>query len=127
MIPRLDRRASRVPLAEGKTRSQDRYCAQDHSTKPAAVSVRNSLEAVPPKAGKKPKKKQRLGQGSEEFQAEKAQFPCGFLATDPGRNRRSLVGDEVRGRRRRRNGELNNLFHLKKMRGGYAGARGADV
>jgi hypothetical protein len=68
------------------------------------------------------------GKGVEEFQAKKLEIAGCLLAEHPGRNGRSFVGDQARGRGRGGgNGELYKLFVLKDMGRGDASASGADI
>ena len=63
-----------------------------------------------------------------ELQTEQAEIPSRLLAKDASGNGRCFVGNQpCRGRRWRWNGQLNNLFCLKDMRGCNAGAGRADI
>jgi hypothetical protein len=70
----------------------------------------------------------QLGKRVHELQTEKAKIASGFLAQHPSGNRRRLVGNQARGRGGRRgNGQLNNLFGLKDMRGSDTGTGRANI
>jgi len=63
-----------------------------------------------------------------EFQAEEAKIACRFLAQNASGDRRSFIGNQSGGGRRRgRDCQLNKLFRLKEMRGCNTGAAGTYV
>ena len=63
-----------------------------------------------------------------KFQAKKAEIADRFLAKNASRDGRSFIGHQARRRRRGSwDGQLDNLFQLKEMGAGNAGAGRADV
>jgi hypothetical protein len=70
----------------------------------------------------------QLGKRVNELQTEKAKIASGFLAQHASGNRRRLVGNQARSRGGGRgNGQLNNLFRLKDMRGSDTGTGRANI
>jgi hypothetical protein len=64
----------------------------------------------------------------DELQAEEAEVSGGFLTENTSGNGGCLVGDQAGGGRRRSgDGQLDNLFCLKDMRGRDTGSAGADI
>jgi len=63
-----------------------------------------------------------------ELYSEQAKIAGRFLAEHASGDGRSFVWDQPRGRRRGRgDGQLNNLFRLKDMRGSDAGTCAANI
>src|SRR5882757_6348242 len=70
----------------------------------------------------------KLREGVNELYSEKAQIAGRLLAPHASRDGRSFIRHQARCRRRGRgNGQLDNLFSLKHMRGSDTGTCGADI
>ena len=116
----LDAKVHSLRLQVGVTIAQTRIHQRKKSRNGSAIgaieaSVRSSTGM-------------QLGKRVNELQTEKAKIASGFLAQHASGNRRRLVGNQARSRGGRRgNGQLNNLFRLKDMRGSDTGTGGANI